>query len=379
MACIDYPLGFDGALTSLFPTVSENCPSLANFFGPLGGGPAALCSRRLNDTASLLANFGVIWSPPANASVVSDLCAFTCLAHGEGPCVEAEVGAPVPASIVPPSPPPPPPVSASPRSPVAPGTCAEDSPRAFAFATAFLESGECGTVLDFVAKSNFDVYDFTAAGSCNSTLATVKQVLEELLPILPAITPPAGYTFDSLVSDFCPTTCRIYGVGKCVLSATHPPPSTSTRVDANITQPPSDKERKALVRLYESTGGVYWKTTGAESALSSDDEVNRNWNDNGNACHRWRGVGCDLDGKVRSLWPNAANLTGTLPTQIGWLSNLRQFSFYSNQISGTLPTQIGALTQLRELIMFRNLLRSTLWHDAQSAGQADEAYAHGRF
>ena len=53
--------------------------------------------------------------------------------------------------------------------------------------------------------------------------------------------------------------------------------------------------------------------------------------------------------------------SGTLPTEIGLLTRLANLQLYTNQLSGTLPTEIGRLTQLTaSLYLFGNSFSGTL-------------------
>ena len=53
-----------------------------------------------------------------------------------------------------------------------------------------------------------------------------------------------------------------------------------------------------------------------------------------------------------SLWDN--KLTGPIPTELGQLTNLQGLSLWSNYLTGTLPTELGQLTNLQELGLASN-------------------------
>jgi len=55
-----------------------------------------------------------------------------------------------------------------------------------------------------------------------------------------------------------------------------------------------------------------------------------------------------------------ANLTGTLPTQLGLLSNLQKLYLPANKFGGTIPTQLGNLRKLHSLILSSNEFASTI-------------------
>lgn len=99
-------------------------------------------------------------------------------------------------------------------------------------------------------------------------------------------------------------------------------------------------ERNALIALFNSTDGANW--TDNSGWLSADEST-------------WFGVsisGCDVTGL--SL-PNN-NLTGSLPTEIGVLTQLTSLNIFNNNISGTLPTTISNLTNAITLELGSNQL-----------------------
>ena len=105
-------------------------------------------------------------------------------------------------------------------------------------------------------------------------------------------------------------------------------------------------EKDALAALYNSTNGANWSN-------------NTNWL-NGDPCtDNWYGVTCENDSVTRlSLSYN--QLTGTIPAEIGNLTNLTILSFYNNQLTGTIPTEIGNLTNLTILSFYNNQLTETI-------------------
>lgn len=55
-----------------------------------------------------------------------------------------------------------------------------------------------------------------------------------------------------------------------------------------------------------------------------------------------------------ALWLDSNGMTGTIPTEIGLLTDLASISLTNSTLSGTIPTEIGALTQLRRLWLYNN-------------------------
>uniref|UniRef100_A0A7S4M6H5 Disease resistance R13L4/SHOC-2-like LRR domain-containing protein n=1 Tax=Odontella aurita TaxID=265563 RepID=A0A7S4M6H5_9STRA len=75
----------------------------------------------------------------------------------------------------------------------------------------------------------------------------------------------------------------------------------------------------------------------------------------------WFGVGCGEDGEfIQSIALGRNNLTGTLPDEIQFLTNLTFFATDYNQIEGTLATTIGNLSNLEYLNIGYNQISGSL-------------------
>ena len=112
--------------------------------------------------------------------------------------------------------------------------------------------------------------------------------------------------------------------------------------DVTVTQ---QKEREALVALYEATDGENWKN-------------NTNWCSD-RPLNEWYGVGY-WDGSVREINLSDNNLVGTVPTEIGNLIYLRQLYLGFNSLSGELPESMGNLTQLKYVSLAYNNLTGNI-------------------
>jgi Leucine-rich repeat (LRR) protein len=84
----------------------------------------------------------------------------------------------------------------------------------------------------------------------------------------------------------------------------------------------------ALVALYASTNGAGWNNS--SGWLSAP------------AC-TWRGVTCDLDGRVIWISLSFNNLQGALPAELGSLSALQRLRLGSNQLTGAIPNTLGQI------------------------------------
>ncbi len=141
----------------------------------------------------------------------------------------------------------------------------------------------------------------------------------------------------------------------------------------------SQQEYQALRALYQSTNGASWtNNTGW-----------RDWNFNSptppdaSVVNGWRGVTVangrvtllllsdnQLTGSIptelgnlsnlEDLWLSDNQLTGSIPTELGNLSNLIRLQLYSNQLTGSIPTELGNLSNLRFLFLYSNQLTGSI-------------------
>ncbi|MEE4359737.1 MAG: hypothetical protein V2I97_24920 [Desulfococcaceae bacterium] len=106
-------------------------------------------------------------------------------------------------------------------------------------------------------------------------------------------------------------------------------------------------EREALIALYNSTDGANWNN-------------NEGWlGPEGTECS-WYGITCDGSGNVTSIDLRSNNLQGSIPAEIGNLTNLSSFVLYQNQLSGTIPAEIANLINLTLLWLGENQLNGTV-------------------
>ncbi|MCV9389328.1 LamG-like jellyroll fold domain-containing protein [Reichenbachiella ulvae] len=112
----------------------------------------------------------------------------------------------------------------------------------------------------------------------------------------------------------------------------------SNTVEALTTNYSSSTDSAALVTFYGSTAGEAW--------------VN-GWNVS-QPMDTWYGVTLDANRRVTDLILPDNNLSGSLPAEIGDLTELRNLSIHSNSIAGTIPTEIGNLSKLEILSISLN-------------------------
>jgi len=83
-----------------------------------------------------------------------------------------------------------------------------------------------------------------------------------------------------------------------------------------------------------------------------------NWATSVNQCN-WERVACAA-GEVTELSLFNNNIGGTLPKEIGLLTNLTMLDFEDNELSGPIPTKIGLLTSLMRIRLASNQLSGSL-------------------
>jgi Leucine-rich repeat (LRR) protein len=107
-------------------------------------------------------------------------------------------------------------------------------------------------------------------------------------------------------------------------------------------------QRDALVALYQSTNGQAW--VGKLNWLGAP----------GTEC-TWYGVTCgDGETSVHQINLSANNLVGTLPPQLGQLSDLQSLYLVNNELTGRIPDEFGNLKKLEYLGLSDNHLEGPL-------------------
>ena len=135
-----------------------------------------------------------------------------------------------------------------------------------------------------------------------------------------------------------------FAVAFFVLSGTTHAQQTVTCSTHRPSDPPTDKD--ALIALYCATDGDNWTNSG-------------NWLTDmplGN----WHGVTLDRLGGVQYLHLQENELSGTIPPQLGNLTNLLQLYLWSNNLEGSIPSELGNLSELVVLYLDKNELTGTI-------------------
>ena len=123
------------------------------------------------------------------------------------------------------------------------------------------------------------------------------------------------------------------------------PSVTLETFDCSTVTDVSQIECEALVALYNSANGASWwnSTNWLTSATIAD----------------WYGVDVS-SGYVSQLYLQSNQLSGTIPPELGSLSNLQYLNLDSNLLSGSIPPQLGSLSSLYEMYLSNNLLSGSI-------------------
>ena len=105
-------------------------------------------------------------------------------------------------------------------------------------------------------------------------------------------------------------------------------------------------DKAALTALYNATDGANW--TYKRDWLSDE------------PLSDWYGVQTDANGRVTGLLLYENNLTGSIPAEVGNLSNLRWMLLYDNRLSGSIPPELGNLSNLESLYLHYNQLSGSI-------------------
>ncbi len=75
---------------------------------------------------------------------------------------------------------------------------------------------------------------------------------------------------------------------------------------------------------------------------------------------------------MRTLGLGDNQLSGSIPSELGSLSNLEELSLYSNQLSGSIPSELGSLPDLEELLLYSNQLSGPIPSELGSLSNLEE-------
>lgn len=123
----------------------------------------------------------------------------------------------------------------------------------------------------------------------------------------------------------------------------NPNVSDTLRITQNVIPAGRLKDSLALVALYYSTNGPNW-----EGAWKLEQPIDE-----------WVGIFLDND-RVIDISLGSRNLEGTLPEELGWMTELTKIKFYSNKLSGPIPASFNKLINLTHIFMSKNKLNGQI-------------------
>jgi len=108
-----------------------------------------------------------------------------------------------------------------------------------------------------------------------------------------------------------------------------------------------EQDSLALVAIYKSTNGDEWTD-------------NTNWLSD-SSVSTWKGISVSIAGdRVTQIDLADNNVTGTIPSEIGDLTDLLFLKMGNNPLGGTLPSQIGSCTNLYAIQIFNTNLEGAI-------------------
>jgi Leucine-rich repeat (LRR) protein len=123
-------------------------------------------------------------------------------------------------------------------------------------------------------------------------------------------------------------------------------------------------QRWVLAVFYYSTNGPAWNNdnfpavfdVGKTPWLTYSDECQ--WLSTNRGSNN--GAVCDKDNNIFALHLRSVGLNGTIPHELGLLSNLRLIFANNNSLTGSIPAELGQLTKMQKLQLSKNLMSGTL-------------------
>ena len=135
------------------------------------------------------------------------------------------------------------------------------------------------------------------------------------------------------------------------------------------TRPPWAADRDALIALYRATDGDSW-TDRTNWLTNTDLSTWHGVTVSGGRVTRLRLEGNNLSGSIPSylgdlsnlggLWLSGNALSGSIPSYLGNLSNLRGLWLSDNALSGSIPSELGNLSNLGALLLSGNALSGSI-------------------
>ena len=134
-----------------------------------------------------------------------------------------------------------------------------------------------------------------------------------------------------------------------IAATTTPTPEVSSMPDDKVNRELVDRDRRALVALYNATNGPDWTN-------------DWNWLSD-KPLDEWNGVTTDDFGQVVEIHfgcSDGNNLSGNIPPELGNLSEISLLALGCNDLTGSVPPELGSLTKLITFTIHSNKLTGEL-------------------
>ena len=125
-------------------------------------------------------------------------------------------------------------------------------------------------------------------------------------------------------------------------------------------EPISSVEREALVALYNLAGGANWKNNTGWMGVA------------GTECD-WFGITCTND-SVTLISLSSNGLSGSIPSELGNLTNLTRLYLIANNLNGSIPPEVGNLTKLTWLFLNSNSLSGSIPSELDNLSNLERLY-----
>lgn len=139
--------------------------------------------------------------------------------------------------------------------------------------------------------------------------------------------------------------------------------TTLPRHEGTSAECPQLSDREILVALYDATGGPDW--------MDSD-----NWLTDA-PLGEWHGVRTDDNGRVVSLDLRFSELTGSIPVEVGGLSELETLILFRNELTGPIPPSFGDLASAKLVVLAGNRLSGPIPPELGGMTSLEQFHAHG--
>ena len=96
---------------------------------------------------------------------------------------------------------------------------------------------------------------------------------------------------------------------------------------------------------------IFYRATGGGTDWTGD-----NWGSD-EPIGTWQGVTTNADGRVTRLLLGGDGLTGSIPSELGQLTNLQWLTLVNDELSGSIPSELGQPDQPGTVVFVRQRVK----------------------